>query len=353
MNLSIVFIHYRTPDLLGRAIESLPASLASDRRETELAVEIVVVDNGSEPADRHRFRDETIRWVDPGRNLGFAGGVNLGFQETLGEWVVIVNPDTELHPGCLSRLLRTGEAGGDVVGPRLEWEDGWWHPPTEQRSFLEEGRRALGTRQSWAARWARKAWRQHARNHWETTGPIQSPWLSGALVLIRREVFNEVGDFDESFPLYFEETDWLLRAHRAGKRILYEPRASAWHQWGASTQGESRSSRWFEESRGLFFRKWYGLGAAALLERIALPLKESDSSTETKGEMRAGGENWWAELSPSPSGYPAAGRRLRAGESAIPSQGVRKRMGTNPWWLRLVDAEGREREMQRVVAHES
>ena len=141
--------------------------------------------------------------------------------------------------------------------------------------------------------------------------------LSGSLLALRRSAWEAVGPFDEGFRLYFEETDWLLRARRLGLAGRYVPAAEAIHLYGQSASLEPRAEGWFEESARRFRRRHYGPWFVGLLDRLdrrlpngtALPL----ASIPTEGlslPEEPSAYPLWIEVSPNPVGFPAAAERL-------------------------------------------
>ncbi|MCP3967191.1 MAG: glycosyltransferase, partial [Lentisphaerae bacterium] len=127
MKLAVILVHYHSPELARRACEAL----ARDAGEVEL--ETVLVDNGSRPEDLEILESLPARRVDPGGNLGYAGGANAGVRETSADWVAVMNPDVEVLPGCLGALAEALENGAAAAGPRFFWDHGKQYqlPPTE------------------------------------------------------------------------------------------------------------------------------------------------------------------------------------------------------------------------------
>ena len=115
MKLAIVIVHYHTPELTKRAFHAL----ARDAAATDLTLELVLVNNGSRPADLASLRSLPAAFVDPGRNLGYAGGANLGIRETSSDVVVVMNSDVQVLPGCLRSLAEVLESGAAAAGPSL------------------------------------------------------------------------------------------------------------------------------------------------------------------------------------------------------------------------------------------
>ncbi|HEX9736177.1 MAG TPA: glycosyltransferase [Thermoanaerobaculia bacterium] len=332
MKLAVVLVHYHAAELAARAYEALAQDLAAAR----LGAEWVVVDNGSRPAERERLRSLPAALLEPGANLGYAGGANLGVRSTASEHVVLMNPDVMALPGCAAALCAALDAGAAAAGPRFYWdaERRFLLPPTERRTRVDELLRLLAERGERWARYGRRRWRAHARRCWTARAPYVCYELSGALLAFRRSAWEELGGFDEGYRLYFEETDWLERLRRRRLAARFVPGAEAVHLYGRSTAGEPRAQGWFEESYRRFRRRIYGPLFAAFLERLARawPPAEPAVTSVEPGAGRAA----WLEVSSSAVGYPAAARRLGPGSDD------REGLPPGTCYLRTVDAEGRE-----------
>lgn len=344
--LAVVIVHYRTPELLRSAIDHVEATAAS----SDLELEGVVVDNGSRPADRPLLRGGAARrWrlEEPGRNLGYAGGVNRGVEATSAAKIVVMNPDVEVTPGCLASLAKALDQT-DIAGPCFPWDRAgrFFLPPTERVSRFDELLRTLADRGApWTA-WARRRWRHHARSHWLARQPLPSFDLSGALLAFRRAAWQRVGPFDEGYPLYFEETDWLERARRKGCEALYLPTARAIHLYAQSTVREGRSAEWFETSSRRFKTRHYGARFFSWLTALA-PSDPSPAPPRGKGRVGEGTTGAWLEVSPSPRGFPAAGCRLEPGEPAELPEEIVERLALGGYFLTTVDDAGRELSARR------
>jgi N-acetylglucosaminyl-diphospho-decaprenol L-rhamnosyltransferase len=348
MRLAIVLVHYQTPELAVEAVEALRADLAAGDREAEW----LLVDNGSDDAGRARLAALPVTRLDPGRNLGYAGGVNLGVAASRAEVVLLMNPDVLVLPGCAAALLDEIGRGAAIAGPRFFWDRGrrLVLPPAEVRTRRAEIAALLARRGGhWAAR-ARRAWRRHARRHWEAERPLASYALSGGLLAIRRAAWDRVGPFDERYPLYFEETDWLARARRRGLPARYVPLAQAVHLYGRSAAREPRARQWFEESARRFRRRHYGAWFEPVLRRLggggsaaegSLPVISASDGLD----LTAYADDFplWIEVSPNPAGFPAAGELLRrpASRWTLPEE-IRARREGGELAVRVVGRRGWE-----------
>ena len=350
MKIAVILVHYYTPELARGACEAL----MRDADTSGIGLEAVLVDNGSRPEDRALLESLPARRIDAGRNLGYAGGANLGIRETSADLVIVMNPDVMVLDGCLRALTEVLESGAAAVGPRFYWDHQkrFQLPPTEPVSRRSELLSVLARRSPLWAGFARRRWRRHARSHWLAETPLRSYDLSGALLAFRRSAWQQIGPFDERYRLYFEETDWLqrLRAHRL--KACWVPQAEAVHLYAQSTVGEGRAQAWFSESSRRFRRKAYGPTFTSLLERLSQssplltdPVPDPLPETATPPA--------WLEVSPSPLGFPAAARRpphdtpphnappRGASRKDLPAE-IESRLAAGTYYLRWVDEAGRE-----------
>jgi N-acetylglucosaminyl-diphospho-decaprenol L-rhamnosyltransferase len=349
MRLAVILVHYHTPELAAAAVEALRAGLAG----TGLEVEWLLIDNGSDAAGRALLAGLPVERIDPGTTLGYAGGVNLGMARSTAEVAVLMNPDVLVQPGCLSALLDELLAGAAVAGPRFYWDRGkrLAQPPAEVRTRSQELMGLLAGRSSrWAMR-ARRRWRRHARRHWEARAPLPSHALSGSLLALRRSAWDAIGPFDEGFRLYFEETDWLLRARRSGLAGRYVPAAEAVHLYSQSAAREPRADGWFEESARHFRRRHYGPWFVNLLEGLdrRLPRRAEQTPIEVPVEGLSlpadpAAYPLWIEVSPNAVGFPAAAEKLAGPPGqpwSLPAE-LAARLPDSALTVQVSDADGGE-----------
>jgi N-acetylglucosaminyl-diphospho-decaprenol L-rhamnosyltransferase len=355
---AIVVVHHHAASLLARAVETLRADLEA----AGLPGEIVVVDNGSTAAERSCLRALPVRVLEPGVNLGFAGGVNLGVEATRAPRLVAMNPDVELRTGCLGALVAALDAGAGVAGPRFFWdrEARFLLPPTELRTRGEELRRRLASLGPRSLARARRSWRDHAWTHWRAERALASRSLSGALLAFRREAWRQAGPLDPGFRLYFEDDDWVHRVASRGLRTVYEPAAEAVHLHNQSAREEARAAGWFAESAARFARRHYGTAfvrgvdaLTRLVPQATSPREETSSSRLDGVPLRlpaaalaaASSSSLWVEVSPSPLGFPAAAERVadldRLAVWSLPEQ-VWQHLAPGRYGVRLVSEAGRE-----------
>lgn len=228
-DVAVLSVTHNSADHVDRLIKSLRAEAEQQR------LRVVVVDNGSvdDTLRRVRLHDDVIA-VDTGGNLGYAGGINVAMEHADDAAAVLVlNPDLWVQPGCILGLReRACSSGAGLVVPRITGEDGSTYPSIRREPSLS---RALGD----AALGSRLGSRPAAFSEivgdpaeYEHAHIIE--WATGAAVLIAARVARQVGNWDERFFLYSEETDYFRRAREAGATAWYEPHAVVVHARGGS-----------------------------------------------------------------------------------------------------------------------
>ena len=205
----------------------LPGCLAALAAQSFEDFEVVVVDNGGAQGGAHNVAlpDRRFRHVISPVNDGFAGGFMRGAQGAGSEWLMSVNPDTCLDPGCLAQLVAASRAHGDpaMLSPVLYADS--------TRNRLDGLGDSLGI---WGIPW-RNAYRHPAsavpdRDASEVFGP------TGAAALYRRDAFVAAGGFDPAFFCYLEDVDLALRLRGLGGRCLLVHGATGVHLGGHSTK---------------------------------------------------------------------------------------------------------------------
>jgi N-acetylglucosaminyl-diphospho-decaprenol L-rhamnosyltransferase len=265
---AVVVVDHDAGPVLGACLASLVGAPVDD---------VVVVDNGCrlDPAPwvlEAVERGVPVRLVRTGRNLGYGAGANRGVAATDAEVVMVTNPDVELHRGAVQILVGAvvDDPAVAVVGPRIMEADGRRYPSARRfPSPLD----ALG--HALLGRW-RPANRYSARYRMDDlvpSGPLRVDWVSGACFAARREAWEELGGFDESYFMYAEDMDLCWRAGRAGWAVVHHPGAAVTHVHGVSTSAHPyamvlahhRSALRFAWRTSTGWRRLLVPGAAAVL----------------------------------------------------------------------------------------
>jgi GT2 family glycosyltransferase len=205
--------------------------------------EVIVVDNASTDGSREWLQSHPdVRLIANIENVGFGRANNKAFAASDAPLLFLLNNDAEVHAGTFAKLLATineNEHIG-VVGPRLLNTDGslqpsvWRNPLTSFEMIMTTLR--LHTLLP-------KRWRGDLLLgfHWDHTQRRSVRMLSGAALLVRRKVIDDVGGFDERFHMYGEDTEWALRIVRRGWLMIFQPEAVVTHHGGRSA-----AKRWLD-----------------------------------------------------------------------------------------------------------
>jgi len=265
MDLSIIIVNWNVKELLHDCLQSV---LAAGQTAQKLTIEIIVVDSGSSDGSPQMIREEfpQVRLIASEENLGYARGNNTGADAAHGRYLFLLNPDTVVKTEALARLVHYMDIHPTVgaVGPQLLWPDDTVQ--SSRRRFPTLG--SLFWESTLLGQWFPN--NQHIqRYHFTDQLPDQAQqvdWVVGAALLIRREAWQQVGPINETFFMYFEETDWCHRCIETGWEIHYLPQVQITHYEGKSSEQvvAARSLR-FQRSKIRYTRKYFGPGWAATL----------------------------------------------------------------------------------------
>ena len=273
--LSIVIVTHNSLNQIHACLASLSTHPPSPGHET------LVVDNASPDgtAVAVRQRWPHVRVIDAGVNLGFARASNIGIQQTSGELVLLLNPDTTAPAGALDALVACLDARPDaaVVGPRLVDASGRAElsfgamigPLTELRQkLLVTGN---DTRAPLIGAYVNRL----------TRGAREVDWVSGACLLVRRADALAVGLLDERYFMYAEDVDFCAAIRARGRRVIFTPEAEIVHLRGRSAALKPRLvEAAYRRSQLAFYAKhhpgWVPLLRAYLKLRRRLPDTEID-----------------------------------------------------------------------------
>ncbi len=244
---SVVLIVWEGMKFLPDCLRTLMADLQSTSQE------VIAIDNGSTDGSAEFIAKEfpSIILIENGSNLGFAKAVNQGIEVSKGENILLLNQDIRVRSGAVEALLKRieGEKNIGVIGPKFVGFDG-----VTQRSarafpqlrhvwfklfFLSE----IFPQSKLFGGW-KMGWFDH-----ETELEVDQPM--GAALLIRREVIEKVGRFDERFPIFFNDVDFCKRVSDAEYRLLYYPGAVIEHYVGGSTRRYPFRMKW-ESHRSMY-----------------------------------------------------------------------------------------------------
>ncbi len=261
---AVSIINYKTGDMTIAAVESVLQALG-DRD-----ADVIIVDNASGDGSD----DQIAAWIeetDDGRvklirsvtNSGFSGGHNQGMAAApSADYYLILNSDALLRPGFFDAILPVAEAQPKIglIAPQLEWEDGT--PQQSAFRFQSAWSELIRAAESGPVS---KLLRRRVVALDLPPDPDQIEWASFACILVRGEMVRRIGPMDDGYFLYFEDSEYALRATRAGWGVVYVPEARAVHFRGGSgpvkamARAKKRMPAYFWRSRTRFFRQRHGV----------------------------------------------------------------------------------------------
>lgn len=261
MKISFITVCYKTPGLIRQLLKGFEAA------NVALPHEYFLVDNaaGDGTGDLVRERFPWVRLIEAPRNIGFGAGNNLAMREAQGEYVMLLNPDLTIFTNEIEKLVEFADAHPEygIIGPRL------LHPDrTQQRTFhrfpnafIPLYRRTVLGRTPWGRREIERYLMLDA----DADKVQEVDGLFGAAILVRREVLDRIGLFDERFFMYFEDTDLCRRAWESGWRVCYAPVAEFVHYHQRESELKSvwqlftnRTARFHIKSGVQYFLKYRG-----------------------------------------------------------------------------------------------
>ena len=267
-DVSVVIVSYESRALLARCLAAVQAD--AGRSAT---CEVIVVDQASQDGTAAWLAAEhpAVRVIELPENIGFGAGNNRGAALASGRWLLLLNSDAFVRPGAIDELVRFAEArpAAGIVGPRLLWPDG--RLQRSCRRFPTVFR--LATEYLYLRKLAPRSRILNGFYYGEFAHDEawRVDWVTGACALVRRELFERLGGFDEAFFLYSEEVDLLYRARQLGAETWFDPAAEVEHEWGG-TAGRSSALTLEEQARShvRYFDKHASRAAAKRARSVLL-----------------------------------------------------------------------------------
>ena len=249
---AVVILNYK---LKNDTLESVYSVLQSDYS----GIEVIVVDNNSADGLGDELKKiKGVKFIQTGSNLGYTGGNNIGIKQALNDgndFVFILNPDATVAKDTIRNLLDVAEKlNGDIVGPKILFNDKktiWYAGGIIDRENVLGKHIGLD---------------QLDKGQFDKVS--ETDFVTGAAILIRRQVFDRIGFFDERYFLYLEEVDFAFRAKKVGFKILYQPKAIVFHKNAQSTiLGSPLQDYFISRNRLLFAFKFLSLRTKLALIR--------------------------------------------------------------------------------------
>lgn len=283
MLLSVIIVSYNSKTLLENCLFSVQQAMK------ELNGEIIIVDNNSSDGSKEQLpaKFPRIKFILNSDNLGYAKACNQGFRASSGDYALFLNPDTIIPETCLADCITFLQTHSDAgaIGVRMLNNKG---------EFLKESKRGLPSPSTsfyklfglTAIFPKSKTFAKYYQGHLPENENSPVEVLSGAFMMIKREVFEKLNGFDERFFMYGEDIDLSLRITQQGFKNYYLGTISATHLKGGSTTYNYKYIRNFYGAMNLFVKKHYsnmpalyrlflntGIGLRKILAVIALPFR--------------------------------------------------------------------------------
>lgn len=235
--LSIIIVNYKSEKYLVKCVSSIKEKIFN------MDYEIIIINNDATNLEAELPSGAKI--INSGKNIGFGAACNLGAKSAQGEILWFLNPDTEIVSENIQNLLSEFDKDNKlaIVGPKLVNED--------------------RETQEWIAGRGITIWSTILNNFgykrdkkiWESTTPIECAWVSGAAMFTRKDMFDQLGGFDERFLMYFEDVDLCRRARQLGCKILYFPNFRIKHFGGKSFLDKKTQKAYYHTSQLRYFFK--------------------------------------------------------------------------------------------------
>lgn len=258
MKLSIIIVNYQTPHLLKNCLSKLKFSLEYSGLFNES--ETIVIDNATDPKEIVPVKNlfPWIKIICNKNNIGFAAANNQGIKASQGEYILLLNTDTEISDNTIEKLLEifAKDQVIGVAGCKLLNKDGTLQPSIGYfpsiikvffwMSFVDDIPILTSVI---------KPYHLENKNYYDFL--LEVDWVSGACFMVKKNVILEAGLLEENIFMYGEEVEWCYRIKKRGFKVFYTPKTSVLHLKGAS--GKGKLSGIAEEFSGLifFYKKHY------------------------------------------------------------------------------------------------
>ncbi len=271
ITVSIIIVHYQATKEISDCLRSLKDAKIS------LVYEIIVVDNNTNDNEKE-FKKvlSNIIYIKTHKNIGFGAANNRGVEQAKGEYLFFLNPDTFVFKGAIDELIAFYEKKEKIgiVAPLLL--------DSNNKPYALQGTQALTPLRgifglSFINKFIprNKISKEYWQIGWDKTKEKEVAVVPGTAFVIKKEIFEKVGGFDEKIFLFFEEADICKRVQELGLSCYIIPKAKVYHAWGVSTKKEKNIDSIFSKSRFFYFRKHYGLLSAIIVWYITSLNKET------------------------------------------------------------------------------
>jgi GT2 family glycosyltransferase len=340
--LSIIIVNYKAANLISDCIKSI--------KRQKINCEIIIVDNNSGQHEKETLttvRDnyEDVRLIFNEKNIGFSKANNQALALSSGQYILFLNPDTYIFDSCIQGLLSFYENSNNIgaLTPKI-WmnkEKTFIMPTADMPCIYNKIASSLFPVTY------RSLWLKKALSFWNTSEPIEVKAISGSFILTKKEIMDLVGNFDEQFPLYYEDSDLCRRINKIGYKLFYYPLAEAVHYYNQSAKSSSDALNKFIMSEKLYMQKHFGpklYSMASFLSNISYLRYNNSKKQEdftlwdyTKPIDTSNGD--YLLFSPLPQLIPCAAHKIKDKAFTFPKSFIEK-LSKGPYYLAQIDNKG-------------
>jgi len=277
IDLTIIIVNYNTKDLLENTIQSVIDTIQS------IKYEIVVVDNSSSDGSIELVKKKypQVNLIENKDNLGFPKANNIGIKKAVGRYILLLNSDTKVLEMCIEKCVEYMDSNIEVgaLGCKLVLANGnldhackrGFPTPEASLYYILKLHKLFPDS---------KKFGQYTLNYLPINEINEVDALTGAFMMVRKEVISKVGLLDETFFMYGEDLDWCFRIKEAGYMVIYYPEATTIHYKGGSSKRRRYKTIYeFHRAMYIFYNKHYrykynfivtGIVIAAITVKMAL-----------------------------------------------------------------------------------
>lgn len=246
--ISFIIVNYKDNPYLNGCLASIFKNAATINKE------IIIVNNCSKYSDTL----ENIKILEISENKGFGNACNIGAREAQGDILCFLNSDTEIVSSDFEKIVSEFNDNPKIgiIGPKLIGND----------NIVQEW--SAGREINLSDIILNNSGIKRSKKVWESKEKIKCDWVSGACMLIKKDLFNRLNGFDEKFFLYFEDVDLCKRAGDLNYKILYFPEFTIKHFGGKSFENKKEQKKYYYSSQDYYFQKHFGKMKPVILKLL-------------------------------------------------------------------------------------
>ena len=253
--ISIIIVNYNVFNYLKKCLKSL------DTYKPSIPYEIILIDNNSylDKIPLNDIKDRNIRVYNYGSNLGFSKAVNIGIKKSKGDYVLLMNPDSYLVDNSIDKMIdymkKNDKIG--IIGPKVLYPSGKYQL-SSKRHFPTIGIMFNKLLKLDKIFYSHNYFGKYNYSFQSNDEIMHVDSVSGAFLIFKKELVNEIGPLDERFYLYFEDTDFCYRAIQKKYKVIYFPESTIFHHKSKSFSNSNVNKNYeFYKSLYSFYIKYY------------------------------------------------------------------------------------------------